>query len=145
MIELHKTIAVDATPQSAWNVLGDLAATTEWLPGTVAARMEGTTRICTTADGAEIREEISDYAPDERRYSYRHLEIPLPMQRSSGTFSVEPGEGGGARVVLDCRFEALDAAQEGEIGRMYEGALEQALQSLKRRVEQGRRWDEQTA
>ncbi len=142
MVQLRKTVAIDAPPEAVWEVLGDLAATSEWLPGTVAARMEGSTRICTTADGFEIREEISDYAPEERSYRYRHLDIPVPVTNSSGSFRVEP-RNGGAQVVLECQFEALDTAQETQVGQMFEGALEQSLQSLKRRVEQGQRWGTQ--
>jgi uncharacterized protein YndB with AHSA1/START domain len=142
MVQLRKTVAIDATPEAVWEVLGDLTATTEWLPGTVAARMESSTRICTTADGFEIREEISDYVPERRSYRYRHLALPLPLKNSSGSFRVEPRDGG-AQVVLECQFEALETGQEAQVGPMFEGALEQSLESLKRRVEQGRRRDAQ--
>jgi uncharacterized protein YndB with AHSA1/START domain len=142
MVQLRKTVAIDATPEAVWEVLGDLTATTDWLPGTAAARMEDSTRICTTVDGFEIREEISDYVPERRTYRYRHLALPLPVKNSSGSFSVEP-RNGEAQVVLECQFEALESEQEAEVGPMFEGALEQSLESLKRRVEQGRRWDAQ--
>jgi uncharacterized protein YndB with AHSA1/START domain len=140
MVRVRKSVAIDAPPEAVWAVLGDLAATSEWLPGTVAARMEGSTRICTTADGFEIREEISDYAPDTRSYRYRHLAIPVPVKNSSGSFTIEPRDGG-AQVLLEAQFEALDSGQEEQVGPMFKGALEQSLQSLKRRVEQGQRWD----
>jgi uncharacterized protein YndB with AHSA1/START domain len=142
MVELRKTVEIDASPEAVWDILGDLAATTEWLPGTVAARMEGSTRICATADGFEIREAISEYTPDRHSYRFSHLEMPLPVKSSTGSFRVEPRDGG-TLVVVEDRFEALDAAQEAEIVAMFGGALEQSLQALKRRVEEGRRWDEQ--
>jgi uncharacterized protein YndB with AHSA1/START domain len=142
MVDLHKSVAIDAPPDAVWAVLGDLAATTEWLPGTVAAWMEGSTRICTTADGLEIREEISGYAPETYSYRYRHLAVPLPVKSSSGSFRVEPRDGG-ARVLLDVQFEALEHADEAQIGQLFGGALQQSLESLKRRVEQGKRWDAQ--
>jgi uncharacterized protein YndB with AHSA1/START domain len=141
MVELRKTVEIDASPEAVWAVVGDLAATAEWLPGTVAARMDGTTRICTTADGFEIREEISGYSPGHRRYAYRHLAVPLPVRDSSGSFAVEPS-GERATVVLEARFEALDPAQEAQVEQIFGGALEHALESLKRRVERGARWDE---
>jgi uncharacterized protein YndB with AHSA1/START domain len=140
MVQLRKSVAIDAPPDAVWALLGDLAATTEWLPGTVAARIEGSTRVCTTADGFEIREEISDFAPETRSYRYRHLAIPLPVKNSSGSFTVEP-RNHGAQVVLESEFEVLDGAEEAQVAQMFEGALEQSLQSLKRRVEQGQRWD----
>jgi uncharacterized protein YndB with AHSA1/START domain len=124
MVRVRKSVAIDAPPEAVWVVLGDLAATSEWLPGTAAARMEGSTRICTTADGFEIREEISDYAPDTRSYRYRHLAIPVPVKNSSGSFTIEPQDGG-AQVLLEAQFEALDSGQEEQVGPMFEGALEQ--------------------
>jgi uncharacterized protein YndB with AHSA1/START domain len=140
MAHLHKMISIDASPDAVWAVLGDLAATDEWLPGTTAARMEGPIRICETSDGAEIREEISDYSPGRHRYRYRHLQVPLPVENSTGTFSVEAGKNGGAVVVLESDFDALDPALEADIERMFGGALDQALESLRRRVELGTTW-----
>ena len=140
MVQLRKSVAIDAPPDAVWAVLGDLAATTEWLPGTVAARMDGSTRICTTVDGFEIREEISDYAPESYSYGYRHLAVPLPIKNSSGSFTVE-ARNGSTEVVLEAQFEALDATQEAEVGQMFGGALEQSLAALKRRVEEGQQWD----
>jgi uncharacterized protein YndB with AHSA1/START domain len=140
MPHLHETISIDAPPDAVWAVLGDLAATPEWLPGTVAARMEAMTRICTTADGSEIREEIADYSPERRTYTYRHLEVPLPVRNSRGTFTVQADGSDHAVVVLDAEFDALDPAMESEIEQMFGSALEQALESLRRRVEQGVTW-----
>ena len=140
MARLRNTILVDSTPAAVWDVLGDLAATTEWLPGTVAARMDDDIRTCTTADGFDIRERISDYSAERRTYRFEHLTVPLPVRDSGGTFAVEPADDG-AEVVLETSFEALDVAQEEQVAQLLHGALEQALASLKRRIEQGARWD----
>jgi uncharacterized protein YndB with AHSA1/START domain len=140
MAHLHKTISIDASPEAVWDVLGALAATSEWLPGTVAARMDGTIRVCETADGNEIREEISDYSPERRSYRFRHLQVPLPVKNSTGKFAVDAGTSGGAIVVLEADFDALDPAMEAQIEHMFGGALDQALVSLRRRVEQGASW-----
>jgi uncharacterized protein YndB with AHSA1/START domain len=140
MAELRKTVTIDATPDAVWAVLGDLDATDEWLPGTTAARMEGSLRICETADGAEIREAISDYSAERRTYRFRHLQVPLPIENSSGTFQVEAGPQGRAVVVLEVSFDAVDPGLEAEIESMFGGALEQSLESLRRRVETGSFW-----
>lgn len=143
MVELRNTIAIDASPEAVWEVLGDLGATNEWLPGIVASRMEGSTRICTTADGFDIREEISEYEPKQRSFRYDHVQVPMPVENSGGSFVVEPAENGGALVVLESSFEAVDSTQEAQVGQMIEGAFQQSLESLRRRVEQGSRWDAQ--
>src|SRR5688572_24276390 len=125
MVELRNTIAIDASPEAVWEVLGDLGATSEWLPGIVAARMEGSTRICTTADGFDIREEISDHEPEQRSFRYQHLQVPMPVENSRGSFAVEP-DNGGALVVLESSFEAVDSAQEAQVAQLIEGAFQQA-------------------
>jgi uncharacterized protein YndB with AHSA1/START domain len=140
MVHLHKTVSIAATPGEVWAVLGDLAATTEWLPGMAAAHMDGSTRICTMQDGSVIREEISDYSPERRAYTYRHVEVPMPVRDSSGTFTVD-ADGDRALVTLEADFEALDPAAEPELERMFGGSLEQALESLRRRVEEGLTWE----
>lgn len=129
-MELSNEIEIDATPQQVWDVLGDLAATSEWLPGVVKAEVDGSTRVCTMADGSEIKEEISDYEPERHSFRYRHLQVPMPVQDSGGVFLVLPDP---TRVVLESSFTPLDPT----VGQMIEGAFQQALESLKRRVEQG--------
>jgi uncharacterized protein YndB with AHSA1/START domain len=136
---LRRTIDIAASPDAVWEVLGDLSATTEWLPGTVDSRMDGAVRTCVMADGNETREEISEYEPERRTYRYRHLQVPLPVSDSAGTFVVEAA-GGGSTVVLEAEFQALDPAAEPELEAMFGGTLEQALESLRRRVEQGALW-----
>lgn len=139
MTRLHKTVSIAASPDDVWAVLGDLTATPEWLPGTATARMDGSIRVCTTHDGNDIREEIGDYSAERRTYAYRHLEVPLPVRDSTGIFRIKAA-GTGAVVTLDAEFEALDPAMEAELERMFGGALEQALESLRRRVEDGVTW-----
>lgn len=84
--------------------------------------------------------EISEYSPERRTYRYRHLQVPLPVANSTGKFSVQAGTSGGAVVVLEADFDALDPALEAEIERMFGGGLDHALESLRRRVEQGISW-----
>jgi uncharacterized protein YndB with AHSA1/START domain len=142
-MQLRNTILIDATPERVWGVLGDLDATHEWLPGVVKAEVDGSRRVCTTADGSEIHEEIRDYRPEQRSFSYQHLQVPLPVKDSGGSFVVEEHGNGSSTVLLESSFAALDSAQEQQVAQMIEGAFQQALESLKRRVEKGVRWDAQ--
>ena len=48
---------------------------------------------------------------------------------------------GRASVLLESSFVALDRAQEQQVGEKIEAAFQEALESLKRRVEQGLCWD----
>jgi carbon monoxide dehydrogenase subunit G len=123
--DLCNEIRVDATPDEAWAVVGDLAAADRWVPGVVSARVDGGTRVCTLADGSQIHEEISGYSPEQRRYSYAHTEHPMPLERSTGTLSVVP-DGEGSRVVWDATVEVGDPG----LATMLESGFREAMQSL---------------
>ena len=127
--ELRSEIRVDATPDEAWAVVGDLAAANRWVPGVVRARVDGPTRVCTLADGAEIHEEISGYSPEQRRYSYTHTRHPMPLERSTGTLAVMP-DGAGSRVVWDATVEVPDPA----LASMLETGVREAMESLAARL-----------
>lgn len=134
MTELYNAIGVAVSPEHAWAVLGDLTGVTAWAPGVVHATMDGEVRVCRTADGGEIREEISEYKPDQQSYRYRHLQAPLPVRESHGRLFVQPADGG-ATVGWEAAFEALDLARETQITAMIDGAYKEALELLRQRIE----------
>ena len=132
--KIQHRIKIEASPDQVWAVLGDLARAPEYVPGIVAAKVEGRQRLCVDAYGNEIREEISDYSEAQRSYTFKHLQAPLPVKRSQGKFTVE-AEGEASLVVLEWEFEPLDAAQEAELTPMLDGAAKMTLENLRQRVE----------
>src|SRR6266508_4441675 len=136
------TVDVDADPDAVWAVLADLPATRWWLPGVVAARIDGDLRVCTMADGQEIHERISDVSPERRSYRFEHVRVPLPVRHSGGTFTVTAGTAAGtARVTLQTTFEPLDPTGAAELSAMIHGAFGQSLESLRRYVQEKVTWD----
>lgn len=111
MSEITNVIEIDATPARVWAVLGDLEATPDWLPGTVSARVDGPIRVCVMADGTEVREQIDSYSAEDRTYHWRHLQVPLPVKGSHGTFTVDPSGDGSSTVILRTHFEPLGGAE----------------------------------
>jgi hypothetical protein len=126
-VRLTNTIRVDATPDEAWRVVGDLTGVDSWIPGIVSARVDGSTRVCTTAEGGEIVERITSYSDDARSYDYAHVVQPLPIENSHGTLSVK-ADGDGSLVVWEAEFEPAAA----EVTGMVETAYRQTLDSLAR-------------
>jgi uncharacterized protein YndB with AHSA1/START domain len=133
---------VKATPDQVWAILADMPATRSWLPGVVAARMDGIVRICQMADGQEVHEQISDIDPKQRSYHFRHLRVPLPVAASAGTFTVTAGPTSGTAVVtLRTTFEPLDPVATDHLTTMIGGAYQQSLESLRRFAEDNTTWD----
>ena len=129
-----QTIDVAADPDTAWRVLGDLAAVDRWIPGITKVEMNGMTRVCRFADGHTQREAILDYSPATRSYSYT-IDDGLPVADNRGRFVVEPA-GNGARIVWESSFVVLDPATEAELSRLWAGMLPVVLGSLKPLIEQ---------
>ena len=131
MPKLHNQIRIDADAADVWAIVGDLAATPEWIPGIVAASVDGPLRVCRTADGNEIRETITELSDDSRTLSYEQSQVPLPISGSHGTMRVR-ANGNGSVVEWEAEFEAPD-----EVAAMVDGYYRQTLEALRRRVERG--------
>jgi mxaD protein len=142
MPHLTNTIEIKASPETVWAVLGDLAGTPAWLPGTVSANVDGDTRVCVMADGSQVHEHISGYSAEGRTFHWRHLQVPLPVRDSHGTFTVIAGDGAtSSTVTLDSQFEPLDRNAAAHVSKMIDGAFQQSLEALRRFVESGVRWN----
>ena len=133
MPKLHYTRNIDAAPDRAWAVVGDLTGVDKWIPGCTTATMEENVRVCTFANGATQREAISDYSEKQRLYRYSVTSGPLPLKSNRGTLSVE-AEGNGSRIVWDAEIEVPDPAHEDEMTTMLDGAYKQVLDLLEQRI-----------
>jgi len=136
-------VEIKASPDEVWAVLSDLSSTRHWLPGTVDTQVDGDVRVCRMADGQEIHERISDVDPGTRSYRFEHLRAALPVRSSGGAFAVAAGqEPGETTVSLTTEFEPLDPTSADQLAGMIQGAFGQALQSLRRYVEDHASWDQ---
>ena len=134
MPTIHKDVTIARPPDDVWALLRDLAAAPEWVPGITDARVEGTRRICTTAEGAEIHEEI-ELDDTRRTYAYTQPVHPLRFKASRGTLAVT-GNGKGSHVAWDAEVEFADPAQEAQLLPLLEQGYGATLEGLRRRLEQ---------
>jgi carbon monoxide dehydrogenase subunit G len=133
MPAFREEIEVAAPPDRAWEVLGDLRSVEHWSPGVTDVQVDGMARVCAFEDGHVQHEQISDYSPETRSYSYS-IEGGLPVKDNRGRFAIEPAAGG-SRIVWDSSFEPLDPDTERELTEMWGGALPSILASLKTLIE----------
>jgi hypothetical protein len=122
-----------------------MPATRQWLPGVVATRMEGDVRVCTMADGQEVHERISEVSDEERRFRFDHVQVPLPVRESGGTFAVTAAAGGTTAVVLETAFEPLDPSSGDQLTSGVRRAFQASLESLRTFVEVKVGWDARSA
>jgi carbon monoxide dehydrogenase subunit G len=135
MPQFHTTVTVSASPEKAWAALGNLAAVDQWIPGITEVKVEGqSVRVCTLANGAVQHETISDYSPETRSYRYHIEGSPLPVTNNRGRFAVE-ADSGETVIVCDSAFDVLDPAHEAQVSALWGGAIQGALESLKKLIE----------
>ncbi len=136
MHEIEEEVVIDATPDAVWAVVGDLTAVTDYVPGIVQARMDGSTRVCVMADGQEIHEAISDLSAATRSYRYDHVKTPMPVDQSSGSFSVL-ARNGQTVARIEASLRAADPAMQTQLVDMMRGGVRQTLANLQTRVQGG--------
>ena len=110
-----------------WAVVGDPASISGWFPGIVDAKVDGSTRIITTASGLPMPEEIVTNDALQRRFQYRvtggfvrnHLGTIDVFDLGDGTSLVS--------YATDCEPDAM--------ALMIGGATGGAVAELKRQLE----------
>jgi hypothetical protein len=118
----------ETTPAKLWALVGAPAKFAAWHPAVALSPVQGDQRLCTLADGAVIKEQITRHSDADRSYTYRITESPLPMRGYVSTISVQP-DGEGARLRWESQFEAV-GAPAAEVETMIRGLYEAGLKSV---------------
>ncbi len=88
---------IDRRPDDVWRVVADAGGISAWFPGIDASSAEGDRRRC-RAGGVELVEQILTVDDELRRFQYRIVEGPAPLEFHLATVDVLP-DGDGALVV----------------------------------------------
>jgi len=134
MPTIKRDVMIARSPDEVWALLSDLAAVTEWVPGITGARVNGTRRVCTTSEGAEIHEEL-ELDDGSRAYAYTQPVHPLGFKTSRGRLAVAPN-GAGSQVTWSAEIEFAAPEDEAAFLPLLEQGYAAALERLKRRLEQ---------
>ena len=113
MKKSNHTISMDinTSPEAAWHVIGAVKGVDQWLAPITDCRVEGTKRICTTAEG-DFLEDILKIDHENRVFKYgipsQHM---VPVSNIVGQMSVSETQTGNAKVVWSWEF---DVEEENE-------------------------------
>lgn len=131
---VSESITVHGSPDTVWAIAGDPGAIGGWVPALAESSFNDGERVCTTGDGAEIRERILAHSDADRSYTYEIVASPLPLRSYRSTLAVH-GHGDHSHVSWEAQFEALEEEQEPELEAMFSGLYREGLASLRDRVE----------
>lgn len=132
-MEFSETIDIDAAPDEAWEVIGDLASVSRWVPGVTAVDVDGMNRVCTFEDGHSQIERIVLWDAAARTLAYE-VDGGLPVRDNRGSFRVVATEAG-CRVEWSSSWEALDPNSADAIAAMWREALPAVLARLRATIE----------
>ena len=113
MIQQEQKIShqMDVTPEQAWEVIGSVGGVDKWFGSMIkSCKIEGKKRICVTADGTLLNEDILEVDHKQKRFRFAIPEQSmLPVQNIVETMQVTAGENGKAVVEWAATFEGTEA------------------------------------
>jgi len=118
MAEGAVDVAVKASPDEVWKMVGDFGGIGEYFPGIESCRLEGDDRVIGLM-GMEIRERLLARDDATRTLTYSVVE-GVPIESHTATISVEP-EGDGSRIIW--AYNLTPGEMAAVFGDTYKGAL----------------------
>ena len=106
MASWELAVDVDAPPEAAWALVGDLTSVPRWYPKYPRAEVDGDRRVLHSDDGREVQEVILEHDDGARRYSYSVI-AGAPVRSHRAGFAVS-ARGEGCRITWWTEAEPSD-------------------------------------
>ena len=136
-----KEMAVNASPETVWKMIGDFNHLDVWHPLVTASELTsrssdeiGAIRVLTLGNGATITEKLVANDDTSHTYSYAITESPLPVADYVGTIRVSEGMDGKAVVTWSSVFDAHNATNDEAINStlgIYDAGLSNLVKHFK--------------
>lgn len=124
------SIAVPASADEVWQLIGGFDSLPDWLPYIPKSVLTegGRVRRLANPSGDDIVERLVAFDEPGRSYSYRILEAPFPVEDYQATLSVQ-GDVHAARVEWRGSFTPVGVSEQ-EAVRLFQGIYEDGLSAL---------------
>lgn len=131
MAQASAHIAIPATADSVWRLIGGFNSLPDWLPYIPKSELSEGGRVRTLANpaGDAIVERLLAFDEATRSYSYAILAAPFPVSGYRSTLRVLDGANGTARVEWSGEFTPQGVSDE-EASRLFHGIYEDGLKAL---------------
>lgn len=138
-LNVSKETTLNASPATAWKMVGDFNHLDVWHPVVVGSELVGdatgvgAVRVLTLGNGASITEKLT--AQSANSYSYAITESPLPLENYESTITVLPAADGKSIVKWTSTFDANGATDE-EATNTISGIYDAGLGNLEKHFNQ---------
>ncbi len=119
-------LAMNATPDTVWALVGDFYGIGGWMPGIETCEADGDDRLIAMM-GMTIREHLVNRDEDAKALTYS-ITDGAPVESHEATITVHEANGG-SRVTWDV------TATPDDMANLMQGLYQQALEALKTKAE----------
>ena len=121
MASVRRHVRIACSADDVWKVIGDGSAIASWSPNIAASPVKGSRRHIDYVAGFSTEEEIVTCDDVLRRFQYRIVEAPAPIDYMGTVDVIEGGEG--ALVIYSAEIRPDDLAEytDETIGRGLAG------------------------
>ncbi|MEM6433405.1 MAG: SRPBCC family protein [Cyanobacteria bacterium P01_D01_bin.115] len=126
MATIHKQFKINAAVDHVWKKMSDVSNIHTFLSMLANSELQGDTRVCTTQDGAQVKELIVSIDSDLKRLVYGVTESPFGLEFHSSSWQAIPDDDGTifewyTDVKPDGMAEAMEQMIEGERENIIRG------------------------
>lgn len=133
-VTVNITKRIDAPADRVFAAIAAIGGLDRWFPIISACHVEGegvgATRIMTLADGARMRDRITEIDAAARRLRYERPEHPFPVANYRGAVEVSDDGEDSAVLSWTVRFDIADERRD-EMLRLIEMAISDGVDGLK--------------
>lgn len=140
MISVEYSAGLPCSADQAWKVLRAFGGIADWHPAIVKSGIEGESGVLAVgavrrlelADGAVLRERLTEFDDGVRGLAYVFEESPLPVHGYRAQVRVDEVAGLVDRCVMrwNARFEVREAGTEAEFEGLVRGLIVQGHEGL---------------
>lgn len=118
MATIYKKLELALDAETLWKRVADVGGISELLDGISHSAVDGNTRSCTLANGAQLTEQIISVDQTRRRVAYTITAGPLPFTFHAASMAVEAG--GEGRSALTWITDVAPDELAGPLGQMID-------------------------
>ncbi|MFW2403897.1 MAG: type II toxin-antitoxin system RatA family toxin [Gammaproteobacteria bacterium] len=144
MREYHRSATVPYAPESMFELIADVDAYSDFVPGCTdsfavpaTSAPGGAPEVLATL-GIVLGKQAGHFTTRNRLEAPRRIHMSLvkgPFSVLEGEWRIEPLAGGGSRLELDMRFEFASRVKDMLLGPVFELTCSQLVQAFLRRAE----------